>query len=308
MRDTPNANPAKTKKNKLLFGREDYAASAQEKLDDYSKENTIRKDAVVTIEYLLTASPEFFEPGSKPQRDERLKNWCDAQIEFMKEKHGAENILCMYLHLDEKTPHIETYVLPIDPKGKLNCRHFLNGAKALSALQTSYADHNKPFGLQRGLGKSRATHIEIQRFYTMIGEKAEITSEAVQTALTIDKPNVSDMLRMGDFLKDQQAKIIRNVIKLFKGTIYENKLLPQAKKILRDAKRTESENQKMKEGYENQLEMLRAQTNSQLAFLKLTEDLQLENKELRAAYQKVLDENQKLKRQYGVSSKTLEMT
>ena len=272
-RPTPNADPTKSKKNKLLFGREDYSSYAEERLDEYKKTHTVRKDAVLTIEYLLTASSEFFEPGSKPQRDDRLKLWCDAQVDFIKKQHGAENILCMYLHLDEKTPHIEAYVLPFDPAGHLNCRHFLGGAKKLSNLQTSYANHNKAFGLLRGAGGSRADHTDIKRFYEIVSKKAEITSEAVQEALTIDKPTVTDMLRMGDFLKDQQAKIVRNVIKLFKGTVYENKLLPQAKKILRDAKRRESETQKMKEKYEDQLESLKHQASSQLALIQSLEDL-----------------------------------
>lgn len=89
----------------------------------------IRSDAVVAIEYLLTASPEFFETGPKYERDKRLKSWCDSQLEFLKKKHGADNIMCAYLHLDEKTPHIEAYILPLDPTGKLNCKHYLGGSK-----------------------------------------------------------------------------------------------------------------------------------------------------------------------------------
>ena len=306
-RPTPNADPAKIKKNKLLFGRENYSCYAQERIDEYRKSNTVRKDAVLTIEYVLTTSPEFFEPGSKLERDKRLKTWCDAQVDFIKNKHGDENVLCMYLHLDETTPHIEAFVLPIDPLGKLNCKHFLGGPQKLSDLQTVYAEHNKGFGLLRGMGGSKSEHTDIKRFYAMVNEKAEITSQAVQEALTIDKPTAADMLRMGQFLKDQQAKIVRNVIKLFKGTVYENKLLPQAKKILRDAKRKESETQKMKEKYEYQLDTLKEQASQQLALIQSLEDLQTENKELRNAYGRILDENQKLKRQYGVDQKTLEI-
>ena len=120
---TPNADPAKQHKNKLLFGQENYSAVAEEFLQKYeSAGNKIRSDAVRSIEYLLTASPEFFNEGPKNERDERLKKWCAAQVDFLKKEHGEKNILCMYLHLDEKTPHIEAYVVPIDGKGKLNCK------------------------------------------------------------------------------------------------------------------------------------------------------------------------------------------
>ena len=165
LEDTPNANPAKLHKNKLLYGVESYGAEIENQLKNYQQsDKNIRKNAVLSIEYLLTASPEFFDEGTKNERDERLKKWCDAQIEFVKKEHGEKNIACMYLHLDEKTPHIEVFVVPIDPKGKLNCKHFLGPRNALSVLQTRYAAHNKDFGLQRGAKGSKATHQQVQKF------------------------------------------------------------------------------------------------------------------------------------------------
>ena len=112
-RYTANADPKKKHNNRLLFGFEQYADACQSRLDEYAKTKKIRSDAVVAIEYLLTASPEFFETGPKYERDKRLKSWCDSQLEFLKKKHGADNIMCAYLHLDEKTPHIEAYILPL---------------------------------------------------------------------------------------------------------------------------------------------------------------------------------------------------
>ena len=100
-RPTPNADPERIKKNKLLFGQENYADGLKDFLKNYGVENNIRKDGVLAIEYLLTASPEFFDTGSKLERDNRLKNWCESQIDFLKKMHGDKNILCMYLHLDE---------------------------------------------------------------------------------------------------------------------------------------------------------------------------------------------------------------
>ena len=301
-RPTPNADPGKSKKNKLLFGREDYSSLANQRLDDYKKSHTIRKDAVLAIEYLLTASPEFFESGPKPESDDRLKLWCDAQVYFIQKQQGAENVLCMYLHLDEKTPHIEAYVLPIDPKGKLNCRHFLNGPKKLSDLQTAYADHNKGFGLVRGLGGSKADHTDIKQFYAMINEKAAITTDQVLEAVQIDKPAVRDMLNLEKFLEFQQATILRKIIKLFKETVYENKLLPQAKKILRDAKRRESETERMKYKLEEEVDSLKEQARKQLAVIQSLEDLQIEHVGLRRAYDSLLDENNRLKKQYGIKA------
>ena len=154
--ETPNADQTKQHKNKLLFGQENYAEGMTNFLEKYEQAgNHVRKNGVLAIEYLLTASPEFFDEGSKNERDDRLKKWCEAQIDFMKKEHGDKNILCMYLHLDEKTAHIEAFVVPVDPKGKLNCKSFLGGKSKLQGLQTRYATHNKDFGLVRGLKGSK---------------------------------------------------------------------------------------------------------------------------------------------------------
>lgn len=53
-RPTPNADPEKITRNKLLFGQENYADGLKAKLSDYeSARNKIRKDGVLAIEYLV---------------------------------------------------------------------------------------------------------------------------------------------------------------------------------------------------------------------------------------------------------------
>ncbi len=120
-RKTPNALPQKLHLNKLLFGAKNYAMKCNKAITEYKKQNTVRSDAVLAIEYLLTTSPEFFEFSTSADRQKTLDAWCEAQVDFLKKKHGAGNILCVYLHDDEKTPHLEAYVVPIDSNGKLNC-------------------------------------------------------------------------------------------------------------------------------------------------------------------------------------------
>ena len=93
LEDTPNSNPAKLHKNKLLYRVESYGAEIENQLKNYQQsDKNIRKNAVLSIEYLLTASPEFFDEGTKNERDERIKKWCDAQIEFVK-KNTVKKIL-----------------------------------------------------------------------------------------------------------------------------------------------------------------------------------------------------------------------
>jgi Plasmid recombination enzyme len=293
---TPNADPAKLHKNKLLFGSLDYADSIESELKQCTKSGkNIRKNAVMSIEYLLTASPEFFDEGSKNERDERLKKWCDAQIEFVKKEHGEKNIACMYLHLDEKTPHIEVFVVPIDPKGKLNCKYFLGARNALSVLQTKYATHNTKFGLKRGQTGSRATHQEVKKFYEQIKTKSKVTSQDLQKAVKIDLPTISERLDPTIFLDSQQKKIFERVVKLFSGTVYENKLIQQAKKILREWTRAEQDNQKMKYKLESEKEALLDKLQRQTKMVAQLDDLYLENKELKKELKNAEIENGLLK-------------
>ena len=297
LEETPNADPAKLNKNKLLYGVEGYGAEIENQLKNYEQAGkNIRTNAVLAIEYLLTASPEFFDEGSKNERDERLKKWCDAQIEFVKKEHGAKNIACMYLHLDEKTPHIEVFVVPIDPKGKLNCKHFLGARNALSVLQTRYATHNKGFGLQRGAKGSRATHQQVQKFYEQIKQPAKVSTENLQKVVKLEKPTVKSLLNPEVYLAEQEAKIISKVARLFASTVYENKLIQQAKKILTNWKRAEDDAKKMQYKLESEKEALQDKLNRQTKAIQQLDQLQIDNKDLQKNLSNALIENQILKK------------
>lgn len=282
--ETPNANPAKQHRNKVLFGQENYADGLEKFLADYKEAgNNIRKNGVLAIEYLLTASPEFFSEGSKIERDNRLKEWCSAQIDFMKKKHGDKNILCMYLHLDEKTPHIEAYIAPIDPKGRLNCKHFLGGKTKLRELQTEYADHNARFGLKRGMKSSRATHVQVQKFYEQIKSKAKVTSQELQNAVKIEIPTFSERLDPASFVEKQQSKIFNRIFKLFAGTVYENKMIEEAKQILRRWTQAEKTAKEKREKLEAEIESLHEKMTKQAKLILLVPNIKEENQELRKA-------------------------
>ena len=305
--ETPNADPAKKCKNKLLFGQENYAEGLDNFLEKYEQAgNNIRKNGVLAIEYLLTASPEFFAEGSKNERDERLKKWCEAQIEFMKKEHGDKNILCMYVHMDEKTPHIEAYVVPLDAKGKLNCKAFLGGKIKLQGLQTRYATHNKNFGLVRGLKGSRATHQQVQKFYEQIKQPAKVSNENLLKAVKLEPMAMKHILNPDIYLKEQEARIISKVARLFASTVYENTLIQQAKKILREWKRAEDSNKKIYYKLESEKEALQDKLNKQTKAIQQLDQLQIDNKDLQKNLSNALIENKILKDKYlPQKSKTL---
>ncbi len=57
-RDTPNADPERTTLNERLAGSGDWVADVQERLDTQER---IRKNAVLAVSHLLSASRDWFE-------------------------------------------------------------------------------------------------------------------------------------------------------------------------------------------------------------------------------------------------------
>lgn len=150
------------------LSRDDWKKSFKEIFHERTNGQKVRKNAVYAVEIVLT-----FSPGAVPQ--EQLKNWTGASINWIgAEFGGRENIIDARLHLDEATPHIHAFVVPIDEKGRLNARHFVGGTSSrFSELQTSYAKAVEQFGLDRGISKkiTHAEHVASQRWHAENADK-----------------------------------------------------------------------------------------------------------------------------------------
>lgn len=130
-----------------------------------------RKDAVLAIEYLVTASPEAFKRHGG-QLDEA--KYFNGALDWLKSRHGAENVIGAAVHRDETSPHMVVYVVPRDGE-RLNCRKFLGGSACLSQMQDDfYQACGQPLGLERGIKGSKAKHTTIKQFYTAARKAGEI--------------------------------------------------------------------------------------------------------------------------------------
>ena len=162
--DTPNADASRSPDNTHIG-----AADVDEALAKFNARlpDKVRKNGVLAIEYLVTASPEDMKGKTREQQDDYFR---DA-LKWVEQKHGQANVVYAGIHRDETTPHMYAYVVPIDSKGKLNCRAFLGGAQALSQMQTEFArEVGQQHGLQRGLEGSKARHTSIQQYYARVQE------------------------------------------------------------------------------------------------------------------------------------------
>lgn len=173
-RETPNADAARTHLNEHQGGSspEQVMQAIRERLPEKR-----RSDAVLCVEYLITASPEHFA------KDEGAAYFADA-VAWLKQRHGAGNVVATTVHRDETSPHLVAYVVPIDPDGKLNAKHFLGGKAKLAAMQTDFAERvGRAHGLDRGIERSKAKHQTIQQYYTALERPAghaTISPQALQ--------------------------------------------------------------------------------------------------------------------------------
>ena len=130
----------------------------------------IRKNGVIAVEYLFTASPEWFKTATSAQK----KEFFDRSVDWLAEKYGRAHIITATVHNDETTPHLTAVVIPIDSRGKLNARGFIGGAEKLRKDQDTYAKAVSSLGLVRGIRGSKAKHQEISQWYGELHETDKI--------------------------------------------------------------------------------------------------------------------------------------
>lgn len=180
--DTPNADAQRTPDNSHIGASDTGEAMAAFRSRLPEKH---RKDAVLAIEYLVTASPEAMQNKGRGDQDDYFR---DA-LKWLQDKHGAANVVYAGIHRDETTPHMYAYVVPL-VDGKLNCRHFLGGSKALTEMQTDFSTRvGMKHSLERGLEGSRARHTTIAQYYGRVNGKTPQTPN-----LNLPDPSLSERL------------------------------------------------------------------------------------------------------------------
>ena len=160
--ETPNADPSKTPGNfHSLPNAEDVKNAISERLPDKR-----RSDAVLCVEYMITASPEW-----QGWNDDRQNEYFKQAVEWLEQRHGKHNVVATSIHRDETTPHLVAYVVPLDQEtGKLNAKKFLGGKAKLAEMQSSFSNHVKNLGLKRGIEGSKAKHTRIKDYYAKVNE------------------------------------------------------------------------------------------------------------------------------------------
>ena len=178
-RETPNADP--TQKNIRFIGSLDLEERLEDlvlaKIGEHEQKRKIRTDAVYCVELLLSASPSYFRSNCPTQagyyEPQKLDDWLEATHQWLADEYG-NRIVRAELHLDEATPHIHAYFVPIDDQGQLRCNHFFDGRQKIHQFQDSYYNTMRLIGLERGIKGSKAQHQDIKDFYRIVEEGRDL--------------------------------------------------------------------------------------------------------------------------------------
>ena len=241
-----------------------------------------RKNAVLCIEHLITASPEW-----SGWNTEKESEFFDKSLEFVKQKYGSENVIAHSIHRDETTPHLIVYVLPIDEKGGLNAKKWLGGRAKLSQTQTDFANEVKSLGLERGLENSKARHKTLKKYYAE-GKKPTPKVEEIKYEIQpIDYDLIPKMgllettssfnKKMEQSYKDVHFKYENQLLSLHKDhrerlqktvDIYESKLLDsrlRIEKLSNENERLKSDKKLITKDFEKKIELLESENEREKA-------------------------------------------
>ncbi len=210
-RETPNADTERKPMNQeyINTAERNYWELVTERIQEAGAK--VRHDSVRGVEVLLTASPEAFKrQADGSPNDWHGSQWAEANIAFLKDKFGEQNVVSCTLHQDELTPHFHAVVVPLTADGRLSAKDVFN-PKTLRALQTEYAEAMKPFGMERGIEHSRAKHEVMRHVYgaqeRSRGELAELTKPEPATRLSIEGPSGLDLVNLSKWRADQEARL-----------------------------------------------------------------------------------------------------
>lgn len=190
-RETHNADGNRTPDNQHFAAKstDEAMGKLRELLPD-----KCRKDAVLAVEYVMTASPEWWGTASKQEQDEFFQR----SREWLANKYGEDRIITSTVHRDETSPHLSAFVVPLTKDGRLPAKEFIGGRNQMSQDQTTFAKAVKHLGLERGIENSKAKHTTIQSYYARVNRPIQaiptldIPELTVKDRITFDKAEFSN--------------------------------------------------------------------------------------------------------------------
>lgn len=277
-----NADAARTHLNRELVrfpeGVSNRTEAIQHRIDTAGLRRKVGKNQTKAIRVILTGTHEQM---MKIANDGRLNSWIDANLKWLRDTFGNENLVSCVLHMDEKTPHLHATVVPIVTgervrrKREGEKKYETKSGPRLSAddvmrrtklheYQNSYAKTMKSFGLQRGIVGSTAKHQVNSDYYRQ--QVIQYEEDIAKLQADVEKAQEGRNTILAWFGKGDLAKAKKELADK-DGQIAE--LNKRIKELLAEKERLQerhkSEIEKLRNGYQAEIDaaIRRAETAEQ---------------------------------------------
>ena len=263
--DTPNADSSQTPNNfHSLKNPEAVKTAISERLPEKR-----RSDAVLCVEYMITASPEW-----QGWSDDRQNEYFKQAVDWLEQRHGKHNVVATSIHRDETTPHLIAYVVPLDQDtGRLNAKKFLGGKAKLAEMQSSFSDHVKNLGLERGVEGTKAKHTRNKEYYAKVNEP---TPQIKQ----IERPKAGLFETTAQYGNKVVNSVLEQIKQQWESMAELTKEVRIARKSLLEARKTLSDLQQKVKPYLDAIRPLTASERIELKGVMLNTSKNLQEKRL----------------------------
>ncbi|MBP8089923.1 MAG: MobV family relaxase [Prevotella sp.] len=171
------------------------------RLETAGVKRKIGTNQVRAIRVLLTGTNEDIK---RIEANGQLSDWCEDNLQWLRETYGEKNVVSAVLHMDEKTPHIHATIIPIVTGERRKAKQQQEGKKKyrkknlqsvrlcaddvmardkLKHYQDTYAEAMSKYGLQRGIDGSIAKHISTSEYYKDMINQQESIQEKIEVLL-----------------------------------------------------------------------------------------------------------------------------
>lgn len=151
----------------------------------------VRKDAVVAVELMLSASPEWFDGLTKDRaalhQHPKFRKWASNTMKWARQEFG-QNIIDVALHMDESSPHMHVLAVPLTQDGRLCAKEVLARSE-LTRRQDSYAKAMEELGLSRGdpAKETKRRHIKLTEKPDGGGKASELAAQLAAANAKIEQ-------------------------------------------------------------------------------------------------------------------------
>ena len=162
-KSNPDIDTDRTANNyHLVHPQHKYYAEVMQRVE--AAKCQMRKDSVMIVETLITASPEFM--SALPVKEQR--EYFERALSFIQKEVGEDNVFTATVHMDERNPHMHICFVPITPEKRLSAKTMLGNQKKLSEWQIKYHEHmsERWSELERGVSamESHRKHIPVWQY------------------------------------------------------------------------------------------------------------------------------------------------